>query len=165
VISCGFSEDFALCREKFASAGRRITGAFLIFKRQVTIRCWSCWTILTKSTRGTCAFSTQRSHHANISVILITQNLFHQGRFSSYISRNTKYLVVFKNVHDTNQLAYHARHVYPEDSNGLYESYLDATRRPHGYLLLHRVQDQDNCLQFRTDVFPSEITVVAPVSD
>jgi hypothetical protein len=54
-----------------------------------------------------------------ISVILITQNLFHQGRFSRDISLNTKYLVVFKNVRDKNQFVYLARQVYREDSNGL----------------------------------------------
>jgi hypothetical protein len=63
-----------------------------------------------------------------------------------------------------NQFAYLARQVYPEDSNRLYESYLDATRNPHGYLLLDLAQDTDERLRFRTLIFPSEVTVVyAPV--
>ena len=54
--------------------------------------------------------------------------------------------------------------MYPEDSKGLYESYLDATRNPHGYLILHLAQDTDYRLLFRTHIFPSEVTVVyAPV--
>jgi hypothetical protein len=52
--------------------------------------------------------------------------------------------------------------VYPEDSSGLYDSYLDATRTPHGYLLLDLAQDTDDLPQFRTSIFPSEITVVYP---
>jgi hypothetical protein len=72
--------------------------------------------------RDMCDLFTKGSHHRNISVILITQNLFHQGRFSRAISLNAKYIVVFKNVRDKNQFAYLARQVYPEDSNGLYES-------------------------------------------
>ena len=36
------------------------------------------------------------SHHRN-SLVLITQNMFHQGRSSSDISLNSKYIVVFKN--------------------------------------------------------------------
>jgi hypothetical protein len=67
-----------------------------------------------------CDLFTKGSHHRNISVILITQNLFHQARFSRDISLNAKYLVVFKNVRDKNQFAYLARQVYPEDSNVLY---------------------------------------------
>jgi hypothetical protein len=90
-----------------------------------------------------CDLFTKGSHHRNISVILITQNVFHEGRFSRDISLNARCLVVFKNVRDRNEFAYPARHVYPEDSNGLYESYLSATRRPHGYLLLDLVQDTD----------------------
>jgi hypothetical protein len=83
-----------------------------------------------------CDLFTKGSHDRNINLILITQNLFHQGRFSRDISLNAKYLFVFNNVRDENQFAYLARQVYSKDSNGLYESYLEATRRPHGYLLL-----------------------------
>jgi hypothetical protein len=116
--------------------------------------------------RRVCDLFTKGSHHRNIRVILITQNLFHRGRFSTDISLNAKHLVVFKNVRDENQFAYLARQVYPEDSNGLYESYLEATRKPHGYLLLYLAQDTDDRLRFRTNIFPSEITVVyAPVGD
>ena len=102
----------------------------------------------------------------NISIILITQKLFRQGRFIRDISLNDTYLVVFKNLRDKNQFAYLARQVYPEDSNGLYKRYLEATRRPRGYLLLDFAQDIDDRLRFRTNTFPSEVTVVyAPVSD
>jgi len=40
-----------------------------------------------------CNLFTKGSHHRNISVILITQNLFHQGQFCRDISLNAKYLV------------------------------------------------------------------------
>jgi len=43
-----------------------------------------------------CELFTRASHHRNISVILITQNLFHQGRYCRDISLNAHYLVVFK---------------------------------------------------------------------
>ena len=79
---------------------------------------------------------TKGSHHRKISVILITQNLFHQGRFCRDISLKAKYPVLLKNVRDKNQFMFSARQVYPENSNSLYKAYLDATRRPHGYLLL-----------------------------
>jgi hypothetical protein len=47
-------------------------------------------------------------HHRNISFILITPNLFHQGRFSRDISLYAKYIVVFKNVRDKRQFEYMA---------------------------------------------------------
>jgi hypothetical protein len=48
-------------------------------------------------------------HHRIISIILITQNLFHQGRYCRDISLNTKYLVLLKNVRDKNQFSHLAR--------------------------------------------------------
>lgn len=111
-----------------------------------------------------CDLFTKGSHHRNISVILITQNLFHQGRYSRDISLNAKYIVIFKSVRDKNQFMYLARQVYPEDSHSLYRQYLDATKRPHGYLLLDLAQDTNDLVRFRTDIFnPHDSTVYAPV--
>jgi hypothetical protein len=103
-----------------------------------------------------CDLFTKGSHHRNVSVILITQNLFHQGRFCRNISLNAKYLVLLKNVRDKRQFSYLAQQVYPENSKGLYEVYLYATTRPHGYLILDLSQDTNDLLRFRTNVFPSE---------
>ena len=75
---------------------------------------------------------TKGSHHTNISVLLLTQNLFHHGTNCGNISLKAKYLVLFKNVRDKNQFLYLARQAYPEDSHSLYDAYRDATRQPHG---------------------------------
>jgi ABC-type dipeptide/oligopeptide/nickel transport system ATPase subunit len=52
--------------------------------------------------REVCDLFTKGSHHRNLSVILITQNLLHQGRLCRDISLNAKYLVLLKNVRDKN---------------------------------------------------------------
>jgi len=83
-----------------------------------------------------CVLFTRSRHHRNISWILITQNLFHQGRNCRDISLNAKYPVLFKNIRDKRQFSYLANQVLPEDSRGLFKAYLDATKRPQGYLLL-----------------------------
>jgi hypothetical protein len=49
---------------------------------------------------------------------------------------------------------YLANQVYPEDSLGLHNAYLDATQRPHGYLILDQTQDTNDGLRFRTNLFP-----------
>ena len=103
-----------------------------------------------------CKLFRKGSHHRNISVILITQNLFHQGNHCRTISLNAKYIVLLKNTRDKNQLTYLARQVYPEDSAGLYEVYLEATKRPHGYLVLDFEHDTDDLQRFRTHIFPGE---------
>jgi len=83
-----------------------------------------------------CLLFTRGSHHRNISVILITQNLFHQGRNFKDISLNAKYFVLFKNVRDKRQFSNLGNQVLPEDNTGLFKAYLDAKKRDHGYLFL-----------------------------
>jgi len=90
--------------------------------------------------KDVCDLFTKGSHHRNMSVILITQNLFHQGRFCHDISLNAKYSVALKNVRDKNRFQYLARQVHPEDSDSLYKSYLEDTDRPHGYLIRFRTR-------------------------
>jgi len=106
--------------------------------------------------KDVCYIFTKGTHHRNISVILITQNLFHQGRFCRDISLNAKYYVALKNVRDKSQFQYWARQVHPEDSESLYNSYLEATERPHGYLILDFAQDTYDRLRYRSNVFPDE---------
>ena len=60
---------------------------------------------------------TKGSHHRNISLVLITQNLFHQSSSSRDISLNSKYIVVFKNPRDKTQIVHLARQVYPENTS------------------------------------------------
>ena len=36
--------------------------------------------------------------HEDVSVVFLTQNLFHKGRYTRDISLNTNYMVLFKNV-------------------------------------------------------------------
>jgi hypothetical protein len=106
--------------------------------------------------RAVCDLFTKGSHHRNLSVILITQNFFHQAPHCRDISLNAKYIVALKNVRDRNQFAYLARQVLPEASSSLCAAYREATQNPHGYLILDFAQDTDDRLRYRTNVFPSE---------
>jgi len=40
---------------------------------------------------------TKGSHHRNISLVIVTQNLFHQVSSLRDISLNSKYIVIFQN--------------------------------------------------------------------
>jgi hypothetical protein len=51
---------------------------------------------------------------------------------------------------------YLARQVHPEFPNQLYKAYLNATTRPHGYLLLDLAQDTDGLLRFPACIFHDE---------
>jgi len=117
--------------------------------------------------RNVCDLFTKGSHHRNISVVLLTQNIIHQSTHCRDISLNAKYLVLVKNVRDKNQFTFLARQVYPEQSQSLHKSFRDATERPHGYFILDFAQDTDYRLRFRINVFPDEgpPVVYAPIND
>lgn len=99
---------------------------------------------------------TKGSHHKNMSVILISQNLFHQGKGQRDISLNTGYIVAFKNPRDRVQISHLARQVVPENPRFVQEAYFDATSRPHGYLLIDLKQSTPENCRFRTCVFPTD---------
>ena len=61
-------------------------------------------------------------HHRNVSLVLITQNFFHQGPSSRDISLNSKYIVVFKNPRDKAQIVHLARQVYPENISSFHKT-------------------------------------------
>jgi len=77
---------------------------------------------------------TKGSHHRNISLVLITQNLFHQGPSSRDISLNSKYIVVFKNPRDKSQIVHLARQAYPENISSFHYTYLEACKDPYTIL-------------------------------
>ena len=56
---------------------------------------------------------TKGSHHRNLSVILILQNLFYRGKEMRTISLNSHYMVLFKNSRDASQINHLARQMYP----------------------------------------------------
>ena len=102
---------------------------------------------------------TRGSHHRNLSVIYIVQNLFHHRKGSRSINLNSHYLVLFKNPRDKLQILTLAKQMYPGQSDFFLNQYEEAVKRPFGYLLIDlktTTQDNsDNC-RLRTNVLPSE---------
>ena len=47
---------------------------------------------------------TRNGHHRNASVIYITQNMFQQSKSSRTISLNSRYMILFRNVRNKNQV-------------------------------------------------------------
>ena len=107
---------------------------------------------------------TKGSRYRNISLVLITQYLFHQNSSSRDISLNSKYIVVFKNTRDKTQVVHLARQVYPENICSFHKTYLDDCKDPHTYLFLDLTQSINDLLRFRTKIFSGGLTeVFAPV--
>ena len=98
---------------------------------------------------------TKGSHHRNICLVLITQNLFHQGPSSRDINLNSKYIVVFRNPRDKTQIVHLARQLCPENSN-FHKTDLETCKDPQVYLFFDLIQSINDLLRFRSMIFPAE---------
>ena len=99
---------------------------------------------------------TKGSHHRNLSVIFLLQNLFHQGKISQTMSLNSHYLVLFKNPRDKMQVMTLARQMYQAGTETFMRKYEEAVRRPYGYLLIDLKPSSDDRCRLKTDVLPSD---------
>ena len=99
---------------------------------------------------------TKGSHHMNISIIFIVQNMFHQGKEMRTISLNTNYYVLLKNPRDRLQVEYLAKQMFPGTKGYIREAYNDATSKPYGYLIIDCKSDTPDSLRVRTRILKSE---------
>ena len=74
---------------------------------------------------------TRGSHHRNLSVIYIVQNLFHQGKGIRSISLISHYLVLFKNPRDKLQVLTLAKQMYPKHTDFFINHYEQAVQNHH----------------------------------
>ena len=67
------------------------------------------------------------SHHRNISVIAINQNLYHNKDPTQ--RRNCHYLILFKNPIDKQYIMTLSRQMYPEKPHHLLKHFTEATKK------------------------------------
>ena len=99
---------------------------------------------------------TKGSHHKNVSVIHILQNLFSKNKEQRCINLNTQYIVLFKNPRDASQIIHLAKQMYPKNVRFMQEAYKMATTNPFSYLLIDLKQDTPEHLRLRSDIFHSD---------
>jgi hypothetical protein len=103
---------------------------------------------------------TKISHHRNVSVFFLTQNLFHKSKHMRTMSLNSHYLILFKNPRDVTQFATLARQMYSTNWRLALDAFNDATSEAHSYLLLDLKTETENAYRLRTNIFPGEQTYV-----
>ena len=99
---------------------------------------------------------TRVSHHKNVSVLYLTQNLFYGSKQNRTMNLNSHYLVLFKNARDATQISHLAGQMYPGISKFMIESYRDATSKPFSYLLVDLKPDTEDRFRLRSNIFPGE---------
>jgi hypothetical protein len=103
---------------------------------------------------------TQGSHHKNISVIIITQNIFTHGKFARSQSLNTQYFIIFRNIRDGNQIKYLSRQLFPTKPNKVMHAYEDCIKTSHGYLIIDMHPFSEDKYRLRTQIFPKEDLII-----
>ena len=98
----------------------------------------------------------QGSHHMNLSVVLVLQNLFYQGPQMRTISLNSHYMVLFKNSRDRQQVHTLSRQLYPHQPKALLEAFNDATKEPYKYLILNMRPDTPDQCRMLTNILPEQ---------
>ena len=100
------------------------------------------------------------SHHKNISVFFITQNIFSRGKFTRTLNLNSHYLILFNNPRDKLQINTIARQMFPGKVNFFMEAYEDASSKPHGYLLIDLKQSTESRNRIQAGITPDEQRII-----
>ena len=96
---------------------------------------------------------TKGSHHKNISVIHILQNLFSKNKEQRCINLNSHYMILFKNPRDSSSIVNLAKQMYPNNVRVMQDAYKEATSQPFSYLLVDLKQNTPEQFRLRGDIF------------
>ncbi|XP_078355815.1 uncharacterized protein LOC144661000 [Oculina patagonica] len=79
---------------------------------------------------------TKHSHHRNITVLYLCQDMFPPGKYAKSISRNAHYIVAFKNPRDQLGMRNLLLQAFPSRWQDVMDVYAKTTERPFGYMVL-----------------------------
>ena len=108
----------------------------------------TCWVKMMK--KKIKLWFTRKGHHRNASVKYITQNMFQQSKSSRTISLNSRYMILFRNERDKNQIKTLAQQA---QTSYLLPAFEDATSMDHGYLVIDFHSRTNKELRLRTNIF------------
>ena len=101
------------------------------------------------------------SHHKNISVFFLTQNLLPREKFARTISLNCNNIIIMDNARDRSQINHLARQMFPSNPNFLVECFQDAIKSfRYGYIFLDFTQNIDEAHRVQTRILPSDTRII-----
>ena len=104
---------------------------------------------------------TTDSHHKNMSVIFVTQNIFSQQINSRTISLNCQYIILTNNPRDRLQVQILGKQMFPGDSQFFNKAYNNAvSSKQYGYLLCDFTQLTLEENRVQTGVFAGEERII-----
>ena len=103
---------------------------------------------------------TKHSHHMNISVFFIVQNLFSGGKYFRTISLQAHYFIIFRNRRDENSIHIFARQIFPLNTAYFLDSYTKATRDKYSYILVYISPHSTPEFSPRSQILPGQLLSV-----
>jgi hypothetical protein len=97
-----------------------------------------------------CNYFTRTGHHRNISIFYLTQNFYQKGRYSTTITRNSSYIILFSSPNDFGQIKAFASQRF--NPTAILDAYKRIIKRPRGYLLIDCTQTTPEKLRLRTNI-------------
>lgn len=110
------------------------------------------------SSEEACKLVTMKSHHQNITPIVLVQNLYLQAKHSVTIMQNMHYRILLKSIKDIQKIKMLGREMGKEKA--MEAAYKDATSEPYGYLFVDLSPHSIDDLRLRTKVFPGEAQII-----
>ena len=89
---------------------------------------------VSKSTTAMDIF-TKNSHHRDMAVLFLVQKLYGWAHNTIVISQNAHRAILFKNTQDASSVQTFGRQIYPGNNMFLCEVFIDATKRPHYFVI------------------------------
>ena len=99
-------------------------------------------------------FFTEGSHHRNLTVIALNQNMYF-GKDPTQ-RRNCHYLVLFKNPIDRQPIATLGRQMYPGRTHDFLHNFEKVTKEPYSYLVVDLKRKTPKWRTLCTNVFEGE---------
>ena len=99
-------------------------------------------------------------HHKNISLIMLTQQLFYPGISRRTQSLNTTCNIFMKNRAGADQVSIFARQRFPNRSKEFMATYDKVTSKPFSYLMVDCHARSDPQIAIRTGIFPDDNVIV-----
>jgi energy-coupling factor transporter ATP-binding protein EcfA2 len=105
---------------------------------------------------------TKGSHHRNITVVYLVQNVFEKGGANRTVSLNSHYMVLFKNPRDKTQVQVLGRQMFPEHAKFLAEAFKQATETGFSNIVLDLRQETPDELRVLSNVLERIVSVYVP---
>lgn len=109
--------------------------------------------LTTEIDQDTSNIFTVGSHHLDVNVFLICQNLFTKNPYFRDISINVTATVVFKFPRDSSSIVNLAKQLAPGRTKDIVKIYKEATKRPYSYVYFDYHQATDDDLRIRSNLF------------